>query len=90
MGDLLLPARFLGHGWAISTLLFAEEEEGGMLGAVRLQFLAVNEWLRADGSAQNQETTFLSGLRSFGFDCSRWELINWDETVQHHAGQCIL
>ena len=61
-----------------------------MLGAVGSQFLAVNELLRADGSAQNQETTFLGGLRSFVFDCSRWELINYGETVQHHAGQCIL
>lgn len=51
MGDLLLPARFLGHGWAVSTPLFAEEEEGGMLGAVGLQFLAVNELLHMDGSA---------------------------------------
>lgn len=90
MGDLLLPARFLGHRWAISTPLFAEEEEGGMLGAMGSQFLAANELLRADGSAQNQETTFLGGLRSFVFDCSRWELINYGETVQHHAGQCIL
>lgn len=66
----------------MSAPLFGEEEEGGTLGVVAAQFLTANELLHVDSSAQTQETTMArGGLRSFIFDCSRWELIHYGETA---------